>query len=62
MTSQIVNGLHYHLPFYREVVSSREEADDLLDEFVASRQDVQSALIEPISNGYAVTINLEPHG
>lgn len=64
MIPRLVDGLHYHLPFYREVVSGKKyEAQriwrDLVDHFMHIGRDITSTSIEPMGDGWAVMINLE---
>lgn len=66
MIPRVVDGLHYHLPFYREVFDSEEEANDAMlswpifgspDGFGDRRYTNLSK--ERMADGWAVTINLE---
>lgn len=63
MTPRIVDGLHYHLPFYRAV---RAGKNDALAAVLKATEHMQGAgyeftsiFSERMADGWAVTINLE---
>lgn len=66
MIPHIVDGLHYHLPFYREVFKSESMADDAMLSWTVFRspngfcdQRFTNLSKERMADGWAVTINLE---